>query len=307
MKRACCLVIWLVGARLAHAQYNVPSQASGESRTQLIAGDTAPATSTSPSTETSVPIGWELGASLDFMTADLGPGARKVKFTDVVLFRLHGLVAIGKRLELFGGADLLPKQPSYTDELIWQGALLGARFRFGDTLSGYARAELGPNLGRDGHWLVGESAVQYKRDLAEQALFWESTLGATYTQLSLAPPITKRFWQTELLAQSGLAVRDKKGTLATWLLFTFHFPLVSRPTSANPDPTGRSIDPQTRVDVSLGMLIGISKSLDIFAEWSILDRGDVEDPRTTLPILSGGFDQQRILFGFNRRFGERRR
>jgi len=55
------------------------------------------------------------------------------------------------------------------------------------------------------------------------------------------------------------------------------------------------------------MLVGVTKSLDLFVETSILDRGDLEDGRTTLPILSGGFDQKRVLFGFNRRFGVRRR
>src|SRR5207249_3957322 len=83
-------------------------------------------------------IGVELGASLDFMTSDPSLGGRELKFTDVVLFRVHGLVAIGHRLELFGGADLLAKQPSYTDELVWQGGLAGARYRISDAFSAYA-------------------------------------------------------------------------------------------------------------------------------------------------------------------------
>ena len=59
--------------------------------------------------------------------------------------------------------------------------------------------------------------------------------------------------------------------------------------------------------MALGALVGVTKALDLFVEISMLDRGDLEDPSTTLPILSGGFDQQRLLFGFNRRFGTRRR
>jgi hypothetical protein len=55
------------------------------------------------------------------------------------------------------------------------------------------------------------------------------------------------------------------------------------------------------------MVLGVSRSLDLFLELSILDRGDLDDATTTLPILGGGFDQNRIVFGFNRRFGARRR
>ncbi len=288
--------------RIASAQYNVPSQASGESRQLEIAGDepAAPAPG--------LAIGWELGASLDFMTSDPSLGMRKLKFTDVVLFRTHGLLALGRRAELFAGVDLLPKQPSYTDELVWQGALLGARYRFTELVSAYARGHGGPGLGHDGYWVVGEAALQSTVHLSEKALFWESALGGTYTQLFPDEPVDRAFWQAELLARSGLAVRERRGFFATWLSFTFQFPLIARPLPGSPDPaSGRSIDAQTRVGVSLGMVIGVTRALDLFAEVSILDRGDLDDPRTTLPILAGGFDQKRIVFGFNRRLGKRRR
>ena len=55
------------------------------------------------------------------------------------------------------------------------------------------------------------------------------------------------------------------------------------------------------------MVLGVSKSVDLFAEVSVLDRGDLDAPATTLPILGGGFDQNRFVFGFNRRFGDRGR
>lgn len=305
--RHCCYVIALLvviaGARTASAQYNVPSQASGESRSLQIAGD-SPARPKAPRCA----LGWELGASLDFMTSDAGLADRKLKFTDVVLFRAHGLLALGRRAELFAGIDLLPKQPSYTDELVWQGALLGASYRFTPILSAYARGQGGPALARDGYWTLGEAALQSKIDVAEKTLFWESALGGTYTQLFLDEPVDKRFWQAELLARSGIAVREKHGVFAGWLSFTFQFPLVARPTPGSPDPaSGRALDPQTRVGVAFGMVLGVSKSLDMFLEISILDRGDRDAPATTLPILSGGFDQNRIVFGFNRRFGARRR
>jgi len=290
--------------RTASAQYNVPSQASGESAKLVIAGDEQPSKPAPPG----LPIGWELGASFDFMTSDPSLGGRKLKFTDLVLFRAHGLLALGRRGELFGGVDLLPKQPSYTDELVWQGALLGARYRFNNPLSAYVRGQGGPGLDHDGYWVVGEAAAQSKIDIAERTLYWESALGTTYTQLFPDGPVDKPFWQIELLTRTGIAVREKHGIFATWLTFTFQFPLAGRPTLDSPDPaSGRSLDPQTRVGVAFGMVLGVSRSLDLFLELSVLDRGDLDDPRTTLPILSGGFDQNRIVFGFNRRFGTRRR
>ena len=39
---------------------------------------------------------------------------------------------------------------------------------------------------------------------------------------------------------------------------------------------------------------------------ALLDRGDLEDGLTTLPILNGGFDQKQILFGFMRRFSHKK-
>lgn len=296
-------LIAIASTRTARAQYNVPSQASGESRSIEIADDGPPRPEPGKT-----PLGWELGASLDFMTADRTLGGRRLKFTDVALFRAHGLLALGKRAELFAGVDLLPKQPSFTDELVWQSALLGAVYRVDRLFSAYARGQVGPGLDRDGYWLAGEAALQSQVHIAERTLFWESALGGTYTQLFPDEPAGGPFWQTELLARSGLAVREKRGFFATWLLFTFHFPLIARPEPGSVDPAmGRALDPHTRVGVSFGMVLGVTRKLDLFVEISILDRGDLEDESTTLPILSGGFDQNRIVFGFNRRFGARRR
>jgi hypothetical protein len=292
-------LVMIVGPRIAGAQYNVPSQARSDELKSLEIASEDPDRPRRKGRS----LGWELGASLDFMTSDPTPAStdpdlatRKLKFTDVALFRVHGLLALGRRAELFTGVDLLPKQPSYSDELVWQSALLGARYRFCAPWSAYVRAQRGPGLGRDGYWLIGEAAAQLRRELAEKMLFWESALGGTYTQLLPDEPADP-LWQVELLAQSGIALREKKGIFATWLAFTFHFPLAS----------DRALDPQTRVGLSFGTVLGVSKSVDIFVELSVLDRGDPDDPRTRLPILGGGFDQNRIVFGFNRRFGARRR
>lgn len=285
-----------LAAEVAHAQYNVPSAATGDSA-RIHGVELAGEQSIAVGEPKKAKLGYEVGASLDFLTRDRAAGESAYKFTDVVLFRVHGLLAIGRRLEVFGGVDLLPKQPSFTDELVWQGAMLGTRVALGNNLSAYARGQGGPMLGQTGWWGIGEVAVRSQRHLAERVLFWESTLGGTYTQLFPDDDARTKLWQTELLAQTGVAIRDRRGFFATWLTFGFHFPLA----------VGRELDPQTRVSVAFGGLVGVTKALDFFAEVQILDRGDLQDPATTLPILAGGFDQQRIVFGFNRRFGTRRR
>jgi hypothetical protein len=295
------VALLLTSAGVAHAQYNVPAPVTGDTQYELATSDRTRGYQQDVQLAQDEPgLGWEVGAGLDFLTRDRLPGGEPLKFTDVVLFRVHGLLSLGRRSELFAGVDLLAKQPSYTDELLWQGALLGARTTVNHWLAGYARVQGGPGLARDGYWGMGEVALQSKVDLAERMLFWDSTLGGTYTHLvpdGAGGDTRAHVWQTELLAQTGLSFREHRGFFAMWLTFGFHFPLASSP----------EIDPQTRVDVQLGMLLGVTKKLDLFIETAIFDRGDLQDARTTLPILSGGFDQRRILFGFNRRFGGRQR
>jgi hypothetical protein len=292
----------------AFAQYNVPAQATGSTEAMLADSSSSGEIATDDAEEE---LGQEVGASLDFLTRDSGPNERAFKFTDVVLFRLHSLVAIGRQTEVFAGVDLLPKQPSDTSESKWQTAMLGVRYTINKHYSVYARGQGGPGIDRDGLWAAGEAAVQTRMHLAERVLFWESAIGGEYTRLF--PDDNAKIWETELLAQTGIAIREKHGYFAGWLNFGFHFPLAHQGRMTVPVPGGTpdvtmqaDLDPQTRVGVSLGALIGVTKGLDLFLELSILDRGDLSNPTTTLPILEGGFDQRRIVFGFNRRFGSRR-
>lgn len=294
---------------VAFAQYNVPSQATG-GNSAVIARDSEYEDGNTIAKSGDDDMGQEVGASLDFVTRDGAPGMSAYKLTDIVLFRLHMLVAVGKNTEIFGGVDFLPKQPSDTNESTWQTAMLGVRQTINKHLSFYGRGQGGPALERDGMWVAGEAAVQTRMLLAERVLFWESAVGGEYTRLY--PKDDSMMWNAELLVQTGIAVRERHGYFAGWLNFGFHFPLAHRGRMAvevpggTPDVTMRDLDPQTRVGVSLGALIGVTRGLDLFLELSILDRGDLANPTTTLPILEGGFDQRRIVFGFNRRFGSRR-
>jgi len=292
------VVLWvaLVGALpgTALAQYSVPSQAAASSERVGTARSKVKEELVSDE-------GWEMGASLNFITSEPSLGGEDLKFTDMVLLRLHGLVSLGS-VELFAGTDVLPKQPSYTDELVWQGGLGGARFKLGDKFAAWIRGAGGPQLDQQGWWLSADAALQYKLAL-EKVLFFEAALGVGHSQLLFDQDTDGTFYLDELFTQVGIALRDPKGGhFGAWLMFDYYVPVLSAPDTADP-VSGGFLDPQPRVNFHLGGLIGISPVVDLFIEWSILDRGEIENGPTTLPMLNGGFDQKQLLFGFMRRFG----
>jgi hypothetical protein len=47
-------------------------------------------------------------------------------------------------------------------------------------------------------------------------------------------------------------------------------------------------------------VLSLVKKWDLFVDIAVVDRGDSTNPATRLPILSGGFDQQQIIFGITR-------
>lgn len=294
------LVVVLAPASAA-AQYSIPSQASASG---VGGGEAIGSARTKIESDLVRTGGWEVGASLNFLTSRPSLGGESLAFTDLALLRLHGLITLGGSLELFGGTDILPKQPSYTDENVWQGAMLGSRVALGDGFGAWARIQGGPELDRTGAWLGADLAGQYKLQL-EDMLFVELGLGVSHTELFPDQATDRRLYLDEAFAQAGIAIRDpKRGQVGLWLMFDYYLPLVSGPDLDRPDPaSGLALDPQPRINFHLGALVGLSRKVDLFMEWSILDRGDLDHPATTLPILGGGFDQKQLVFGFARRFG----
>jgi hypothetical protein len=41
---------------------------------------------------------------------------------------------------------------------------------------------------------------------------------------------------------------------------------------------------------------------NVYTSYALIDRGELDKPETTLPILDGGFDQQQIVIGVEYRF-----
>src|SRR5579863_8632178 len=67
-----------------------------------------------------LPEGGELTGQMKFVMADALLGGKPLAFTDLALFGLTGRWALFSKLELGATVDLLPKQPSYTEEKTWQ-------------------------------------------------------------------------------------------------------------------------------------------------------------------------------------------
>jgi hypothetical protein len=61
-----------------------------------------------------------------------------------------------------------------------------------------------------------------------------------------------------------------------------------------------AFDPQPRLDFHAGTVLSLVKEWDLYADFSVIDRGDLANPATRLPILDGGFDQKQIVFGMIR-------
>ena len=81
-----------------------------------------------------------------------------------------------------------------------------------------------------------------------------------------------------------------------WIGAEMRFPVVSNPKRNNPDPSG-FLEPGTRLNGYLGAAYTFVDRWDVYARFTLVDRGDKNKKESTLPILNGGFDQQQTTFG----------
>ncbi|MCP4446145.1 MAG: hypothetical protein GY811_12485 [Myxococcales bacterium] len=293
------LILVTGSAAKASAQYSVPSQATRSSSNPIeIARGPIEAVRRKPPQ-----LPWEIGTSLTFVTSKESLTGQELAFTDVMLLRLHAMVSLG-RFEVFGGTDILPKQPSYTNEHIWQGSLAGVRTVLDKNISVWARGQGGPQLDKSGFWAGADAAAQYRYEL-QDVLFFETALGLSHTHLFFKEDVGREYFLDEVFTSVGLALHDPgHGKFGMWLNFDYYYPVFHRPTTGTPDPeTLGALDPQPRVNMHIGALGAITENVSLFIEYSILDRGAQETETTTLPVLNTGFDQRQIIFGFMRHFG----
>jgi hypothetical protein len=231
-----------------------------------------------------------------FVTADAGMMG-PLRFSDLALFGLAARYAVQPRIELNLGVDLLPKQPSYTEEKVWQSVSGGLRVGLGARTALAASAAGGHLLGHVGAWYRESLAVEYRKPIHEVLAF---DLHAGVDAISLAAPGAQGGYVGEAAAQASALFHSPEGVWGGWIGLGYAIPVAH----GGSDPTtGMSLDPRPRVDLHLGSVLALVEEWDLFVDLAIVDRGDAANPATRLPILDGGFDQRQLIFGVTRHVG----
>jgi hypothetical protein len=241
----------------------------------------------------------ELGGELAFLTSDARGAHRSLELTDVGLLRLGARRAINDWVELFAGTELLVKQPEAWDEPIWQSVLGGLLVPFGHRLAASLEGAGGKLFEEQGLWWQGQSSLLAKPVIGRWARF-ELGLGYSMTQFDIDRD-PRPFWLEELVAHAETQLGEEE--FAAWVGVDYSLPLASGPD--RPSRTdARFLDPNVSLDLHVGAVVSPRKSnWDLFVIYSVVDRGDLERPETTLPILDGGFDQRQLAIGVQHRFG----
>lgn len=245
-----------------------------------------------------MPSGVDVGARLRLITADDALGAGKLKLTDLVLFDVTAAWAFARRFQLDLRLSVLPKQPSTTDEEVFQGGALAVRRELTPRLGLAVAGAVAPLLGLDGLAFGTSAALLHKRRLNEVVAF------------SLSGGATAQFFRPSsgfdddppfLVEGTGhleLQVRVPNGFWGGWLGAGYSLPIADD----GADPvSGMALDPQPRLDLTIGTGVQLSRHWDLSFDASIFDRGDLTAPATRLPILDGGFDQLQLAISLTRR------
>lgn len=217
----------------------------------------------------------------------------ELRFTDVGIFHAGGRFSFARRFEVSGGVDLLAKQPSYLDQPAFSGADLGFRFALGRKWALWASGGGGPLLDDAGAWGDAAAGLQARTSIDETIRF-QAAAGFSGTRLFMGED-SGRPWFTELVSHGEVLLRSPRGEVAGWLGVDYRVPLADADTAVE-------IDPPVRLNFQLGFMLGYVNKWDLYLVYAVVDRGDVEDPATTLPMLDGGFDQSQIILGAARRF-----
>ena len=238
------------------------------------------------------PRGYNVGGELRFITASTSPDGPRVRFTDLALLRLQTRWTASRRIELSGSVDLLAKQPDSRKDLFFQGGSFGMKIATSRATAIAAGVSGGPTMGDDGFWGSVATGVIH-RSRIEKFLAFQYGGGATATALRVAD--ADPAWQAGLGASSELVFHTPRGEWAMWTGFELELPLVHTDT----------LDPRSRLSVTIGTVFAAVKDWDLFATFAWRDRGTTDLPATTLPIIDGGFDQKQFSIGLTRRFSVR--
>ena len=251
--------------------------------------------------------GQEFSTQLRFITADRSLGDRPLKFSDLALFDIGVNISLGRKLALNAAIVTLPKQPSYADARIFQGASLGLRGQVRPRYALGLNTSVGPLLGVAGVWTSSTLLVQHKRRLSEFTAF---DLSGGLDNTLLSPSRGKGGLVLEISGHASVLVNVPNGIWGGWVGVGYAVPVFSRgntvdglATSIDPTATPASIklDPKPRLDFTIGSGVRIGDKWDAFVNFSVVDRGDVGRAETMMPLIDGGFDQRQIVLGLSRR------
>lgn len=242
-----------------------------------------------------LPAGGELTGQMRFVMAQPVFSDEKLRFSDLALFGIGGRWSLLSKLELSGHVDLLAKQPSHTDEKPWQSVAIGLRSPLGKRKAIALQGSGGHLVDHSGMWTKQALTVQWRVPIADLLTF---DLAATVDGVGLTAPRSTSAFITEV-AGTASALFHADGKWGAWVGLGYAVPVIAR----GSDPTtGLAVDPQPRLDFRVGTVLSLVKEWDLFAEFAVVDRGDLAAPATRLPILDGGFDQQQVIFGVTRHF-----
>jgi len=242
----------------------------------------------------------EIGGEMTFLTSSLAPeGGEELVFTDVGLLMLNARYSFGP-VELAATADFLVKQPSYMDEWVPQSGSLTTRIALGLGQALSLNVEAGPLLQDLGVWEAATLGIQAKRDVHRTIVF-EGLLGGNFTHINFAQLTQQEFWFSEVVVGFKTVLRTPFPAFAAWVTADLSVPVAGEPDRDSPDPAG-FLDPQTRLNFSVGSAYLLADEWNLYASFAVIDRGDKKSPESMLPILRGGFDQQHLTLGVQHRW-----
>jgi hypothetical protein len=242
----------------------------------------------------------EVAGEIAFLMSQPSPHAEGLALTDLALFRLSLRRSFADWLELYAGGELLPKQPTSTHALLFQGAYFGAQAEVVKSFATTLGVAAGPLFGADGVFYRAGPGLSWKPSVSEYLRFVVG-VGNSWTILSYRPSTSSAFWLGEVVTHAETQFGDQNASM--WVGVDYGVPFASRPHAEAADAARGYLKPQVRLNLELGGAMSLhADGWDVYASYAIIDRGELDKPETTLPILDGGFDQQQLVVGVEYRF-----
>jgi hypothetical protein len=262
----------------------------------------APAVSRSPVTKINespiLPAGrLELGGELVFLTAEQDLQGEPLRFTDVGLLPLFARLGVARWLEVDAGTELLIKEPERLDERLWQSVFTALSVPFGSVFGGSVSGSYGRLMDHQGRYWQVESSLLAKPSALDWLRF-ELSAGHLATAVDYRRDGPRLDWLHEVVAHGEVQFGEDEG--GAWIAADYALPVAHSKASSAERP---AMDPNVRLNLQLGAVLSPEDTnWDLYAVWAITDRGSVDAAGSTLPILDGGFDEQRWVLGVQHRF-----